>query len=273
MLRFHTTTKTFAANYAASLPHALLLVGPKGSGLHTLAAYLAGESGTLLTLVIPMQKTSTSIPSITVDSIRALYTDTRSQLSGPHFVIIDDADTMNHTAQNALLKLLEEPNESIHFILTSHNPDLLLPTIRSRVQRFDVPLISELESKKLLTAVGVTNELDVKRLLYIASGLPAELTRLGSDGKSFKELSERVAIARQFIEGSQYQKMIIIQSLKDDRAGALKLIELILLLLRRNLASSKSTALVMLIKNLIDASEAIRSNGNIRVHLLRAVVQ
>ena len=272
MLRLDPSAKNFSSIYQSSLPHGLLLVGRKGTGLHSFAEHLASEAGVILTVVAPEQKTSTSVPSIGVERIRLLYTETRASLSGPHFVIIDDADAMNHTAQNALLKLLEEPNESIHFILTSHTPDMLLPTIRSRVQRFDLPAISELESKRLLTSLGVTNEQDSKRLLYIASGLPAELTRLSSDSKAFKELSEHVAVARQFIQGNTYQKMIVIQSLKDDRAGALKLIELILLLLRRSLPSSAHISSVELIQKLVDASESIRANGNIRLHLMSAVV-
>ncbi len=272
MLRLDASAKEFSKSYKRSLPHGLLVVGQKGSGLHTFAQYLANESGIILTTVIPEKKTSTSVPLINAERVRELYTETRSRLSGPHFVIIDDADSMNSTAQNALLKLLEEPNESIHFILTSHTPDLLLPTIRSRVQRFDLPTISEIDSRRLLTSLGITEELDVKRLLYVASGLPAELTRLSSDSKAFKELSENVAVARQFIEGNAYQKMIVIQSLKDDRAGSLKLIDLILLLLRRSLASSAHVSSVELIQKLINASESIRANGNIRLHLMSAVV-
>lgn len=48
--------------------------------------------------------------------------------------IIEDADTMNIQAQNALLKLLEEPPESVAFILCAANPALLLPTVRSRCE-------------------------------------------------------------------------------------------------------------------------------------------
>jgi len=272
MLRLDPAAKKFADIYSSSLPHALLIVGQKGSGLRTYAELLASNSGTVLMRVVPEQKTSTSVPGISVTKIRELYNDTRTHLQSPHFVIIDDADAMNHTAQNALLKLLEEPNDSIHFILTSHSPDMLLPTIRSRAQRFDMPAISELDSKKLLTSLGITDDIDIKRLLYIASGKPAELSRLSNDKKVFKELSEQVVIARQFIEGDTYRRLIIIQSLKDDRAGALKLVELILLLLRRSLAASPNTSLINLIEKLVQASEAIRANGNIRIQLMRAVV-
>lgn len=46
--------------------------------------------------------------------------------------IIEDADTMNTQAQNAILKLLEEPPSFDAFILVAANPMLLLPTVRSR---------------------------------------------------------------------------------------------------------------------------------------------
>ncbi|HIS45445.1 MAG TPA: DNA polymerase III subunit [Candidatus Scatomorpha merdigallinarum] len=48
--------------------------------------------------------------------------------------VIEDADTMNTQAQNALLKLLEEPPESAAFVLCVSNPELLLPTVRSRCE-------------------------------------------------------------------------------------------------------------------------------------------
>ncbi len=46
--------------------------------------------------------------------------------------IIADADTMNEQAQNAALKLFEEPPAGVHFILCAANPERLLVTVRSR---------------------------------------------------------------------------------------------------------------------------------------------
>src|ERR1051326_1898009 len=48
--------------------------------------------------------------------------------------IVEDADSMNDQAANALLKTLEEPAPTTHLILTTSNPSALLPTIRSRCQ-------------------------------------------------------------------------------------------------------------------------------------------
>lgn len=45
---------------------------------------------------------------------------------------------MNKEAQNALLKLLEEPPEKTVFIMTTSRPRLLLPTVLSRVQKLHI---------------------------------------------------------------------------------------------------------------------------------------
>jgi len=176
-LRSAPATERLIANFGVSGGHATLLTGQTGAGLYTLASHLARSNGTLLATIKPEPKTAGSIPTISVERVRELYVETKSRLDGANFVIIDDADSMNHVAQNALLKLLEEPNESIRFILTSHKPDKLLPTIRSRVQTFSVPPISLLDSKRLLTSLGVKDELSEQRLLYVAQGLRAALRR------------------------------------------------------------------------------------------------
>jgi DNA polymerase-3 subunit delta' len=220
--------------------------------------------------VTPESKSS-ALVSIPVERIRQLYVETRSKLDGLNFVIIDDADTMNHVAQNSLLKLLEEPNESICFILTSHSPDKLLPTIRSRTQAFAVPPIDSLESSRLLKALGVTDALTLQRLLYVAEGLPAELTRLAGNASDFKTLSERVQLARQMVEGDAYQRIVTALAFTGDRQSAIGFIDMTLLLLRRSLKTKPDQGSVTRIDRLVDASESIRANGNIKLHLINAV--
>lgn len=265
-------TTAFLQIYGVSQPHAVLLSGPTGIGLNSLAHELVARSGTLLAEVRPEAKTRTSLPVINVERIRRLYDETRARFDTTHIVIIDDADTMNPAAQNALLKLLEEPNPSVAFILTTHAPDRLLPTIRSRVQSFVVPPISSIDSRRLLQGLGVKETSDEQRLMFVAEGLPAELTRLTGGSGDFKTLSERVQRARQFIEGTTYQRLALIQTLKDDRAGTLLLIDTIVMLLRRTLRSSPDRPTVALIDRLVDAAELIRANGHVRLHLSAAVV-
>jgi DNA polymerase-3 subunit delta' len=60
---------------------------------------------------------------------------TRPHEAAARVIVIDDADAMNPSSANCLLKTLEEPLRGNHLILCSSAPDRLLPTIRSRTQR------------------------------------------------------------------------------------------------------------------------------------------
>ncbi|MBN9021107.1 MAG: DNA polymerase III subunit delta', partial [Rhizobiales bacterium] len=63
---------------------------------------------------------------------------------GWRIAVVDPADEMNPSAANALLKILEEPPARSLFLVISHTPGRLLPTIRSRCRRLDlVPLDPE----------------------------------------------------------------------------------------------------------------------------------
>lgn len=270
-LRLAKATERFLDGLDANVPHALLLTGPRGIGLGTLARHIAERHGNVLAIVTPVSKT-TAVPSIGVERIRELYVETRSKLDGANFVMIDDADTMNHAAQNALLKLLEEPNPSIRFILTSHAPDKLLPTIRSRVQLFAVPRISKVDSGRILAASGVTDAQDSQRLLYVAEGLPAELTRLAMNASDFRALSERVQVARQLVTGTAYQRLVLASSFNGDRQEALLLLEAAMLLLKRSLDSRAAIDTFRMIDKLSTAAEAIRANGAVKLHLSVAVL-
>lgn len=74
--------------------------------------------------------------SLKVDEIRAMRRDAviRPGEAERKVYLLPRADTMNPSGQNALLKLLEEGPDYAAFFLLTPNPDLLLPTVRSRCQ-------------------------------------------------------------------------------------------------------------------------------------------
>lgn len=61
---------------------------------------------------------------------------------GWRIAIVDAADDMNTNAANALLKILEEPPPRSLFLVVSHSPGRLLPTIRSRCRRLDCDILA-----------------------------------------------------------------------------------------------------------------------------------
>ena len=69
-----------------------------------------------------------------VDQVRAMGADAYvlPNEAAAKVYIIKDADTMNEQAQNAALKIFEEPPKGVHFILCVSNPERLLATVRSR---------------------------------------------------------------------------------------------------------------------------------------------
>lgn len=73
---------------------------------------------------------------------------------GWRVVVIDDADTMNRNAQNALLKILEEPPKNTVIILVTHRLGALIPTIRSRTRLFNLKPVSADEMTDLLARKG-----------------------------------------------------------------------------------------------------------------------
>lgn len=94
----------------------------------------------------------------------------KSNQGGKKISIIWLPEKMNQECANKILKLLEEPPSETLFILVCLQPELLLETIRSRVQRFDVrPIESEAIREALMTRRGLT-EADADRISRICNG-------------------------------------------------------------------------------------------------------
>jgi DNA polymerase-3 subunit delta' len=80
--------------------------------------------------------------AISVAQIRALadFINVSSHRGGAKVVVVHPAEALNLNAANALLKSLEEPPPRTHFVLVTHRPHQLLPTIRSRCQQIALPV-------------------------------------------------------------------------------------------------------------------------------------
>ena len=194
-----------AAVGSGRLPHAILIEGDKGTGRHTLAAFIAraavceGENkpcgecrGCRLEHAGTHPDIWTVAPedgkkNITVAQIRALRSEAyvKPHMSARRVFIIDMADTMNEQAQNALLKVLEEPPGSVLFILIAENKAALLDTVISRctVLSLSPPEISEAE-KYMAASMNYTSEQISSALKESGGNIGAALNLLsgGSSG-------------------------------------------------------------------------------------------
>lgn len=95
--------------------------------------------------------------SIRIKQIRAMQRRlvTRPTLGSRRAIIVDPADDMEKSAANALLKSLEEPPAGTFFLLVTHRPARLLPTIRSRCRTLRFPVLSNSELSTRLLAAGL----------------------------------------------------------------------------------------------------------------------
>lgn len=147
--------KAQLAHREGDLAHAYIVAGPAGSGRHTLAAQMAAA---LVCSAQPQlrpcgrcshcRKAAGGIhpditviagsggKPITVDQVRALRTDAyvRPNEAERKVYLLERADRMNASAQNAMLKLLEEGPAYAAFLLLAENAGGVLETVRSRCE-------------------------------------------------------------------------------------------------------------------------------------------
>ncbi|MFO6447339.1 DNA polymerase III subunit delta' [Erythrobacter sp. NE805] len=99
--------------------------------------------------------------SIRIKQIRAMQKRlvTRPTLGSRRAIIIDPADDMEKSAANALLKSLEEPPAGTFFLLVTHRPARLLPTIRSRCRTLRFPVLSDDQLARMLEEEGVVPDI------------------------------------------------------------------------------------------------------------------
>lgn len=169
--------ETFLSAFkSGKLHHAWLIGGPQGVGKATFAYRAArfllanggGQTGADSLFVPPDHPVARNVavlshpdmavlrrtpagdkkgPSsiIPVDAVRAaLHTFASTAGAGGWRVcIVDEAGDLNASGANALLKVLEEPPPRSIFLIVSHAPGRLLPTIRSRCRQLTFPLLSE----------------------------------------------------------------------------------------------------------------------------------
>lgn len=262
------------ARLRAELPHALLLTGPDGVGLTALARHLADIhlSGIIEPTDAKGEVDRSSSGVVRVTQVRDLLSHAINKTRSRRVYIIDDADRMNHQAQNAFLKLLEEPAPHVHFILVSHHAEQLLPTVRSRVQLLRVPPISHDQSLELLHLLHITDETARIQLLFLADGLPAELSRLAADPALFAHKAETISAARQFLQGTLLEKLQVVRACSTNRADTLEMLTYAERILRHSLGQHPTAQLIARADEIGEAYDRIAANGYIRIQLLRLVV-
>jgi DNA polymerase-3 subunit delta' len=167
---------------------------------HPIAALLDAGSHPDFKLLHRLPKASSEelARSITVDQVRGLQPlfATTPSLSPRRVVLIDAIDDLERSAANALLKNLEEPPAGTIFLLVSHAPGRLLPTIRSRCRllRFS-PLEDDVLRVALRRALPEAEEAEIDALVAVADGAPGNALRFaGLDIAGLDAAIEKLAV-------------------------------------------------------------------------------
>jgi replication-associated recombination protein RarA len=265
----HANTQLYLDSLVQELPQSIAITGPSGIGLTAVAHYIAKSMKTLPIFVLPEKDEKIDLEKgvITVDIVRRLYGMTKTIETGVRLIVIDYAERMSVQAQNAFLKLLEEPGAHTHFILLTHTPSKFIPTVKSRVQMISIAPITPTQSNELLDELHVTDTQKRTQLLFIAAGLPASMTTLANNEKLFNARAQIVRDARTYLQGSMYERLQLALAYKDDRVSALVLLVDAMKLLGTSLKSGKTPEQVYTISSLLEAHERIEANGNIRLQL------
>lgn len=118
---------------------------------------------------------------IKVDQVRGLdgFLGLRSHRGRRRIVLVHPAEAMNANAANALLKALEEPQPGAHFILVSHRPARLPPTIRSRCAAVPMALPELGLARAWLKEQGVP---EAEGWLAFAGGAPLQALSYAAEG-------------------------------------------------------------------------------------------
>ena len=199
---WHSQVWQAVTAYGNGLPHALLLNGRKGLGKEEFAHFLAnhllcprsGNQGPCgqcrschLVSVATHPDKKILVPQGNqliieqVHSLRQFLYQTAYFDRGCKVAIIVKAETMNKSAANAMLKILEEPPEYKYLLLVSNMPSLMLPTIRSRCINLYFKSVSALQFKQWLGKKTIGQN----QLLYdISQGAPLYARKLMDSGNA-----------------------------------------------------------------------------------------
>lgn len=254
-----------------NLPQSLLLHGETGVGLSTVAHQLAGKNPRVFQPIDKHGEVDMIGGTISVSAIRQLYEQTRAKTTDRQVIIIEHADQMSIGAQNAFLKLLEEPSASVHFILTSYHKDSLLPTILSRVQAYHAPRISTAQSMKLLRTFGL-DENTQRQLLFVAGGRPSMLTNMGNDSNLRQQTVDLMTDARNFLNANSYQALTYALKYASSRQQAERFIDAVMTILTHSLYSAPTHSSLQRAQRLDKVKSALGSNANPRLQMMRLVL-
>ncbi len=236
--------------------HAYLLLGPRGLGKRTIAKALissllcevgGGEPcGTCSPCHKLTQSTHTGVLTvesggkaniISVDQIGEIQRKLAyRRLEGDwRVVLIVDAGTMNDSAQNKLLKTLEEPPAGTILVLTAAHPGQLLQTVRSRCQKLGLGVVLGARIERWLIDVHGANPEAARNAALGSRGVPGTALDL-LDAEAEHDRRERLSVLTRALSGDRTSIAEAVAMVDRDKKGCAEMLMMVQELLRDTLA-------------------------------------
>lgn len=175
---------------------------------------------------------------IGIDKIREIIEFCHSKQSQMFYIVILAAEKLNEQAENALLKILEEPAKNYHFILQVADSSALLPTILSRATIY---------TERIRNTLSAPLKIDETQKIYarrIISAKPTELLKLVQDITAEKKFK------------------------KDPRGYALSIVETAIEISYKSFFKTRNSSFLKKLPTLITLQDNLKRNGHIKLHLV-----
>ena len=156
--------------------------------------------------------------NIDVTQIREMitYTNKSSFNNKERFILIDNVENLNKNSINALLKIIEEPNDNVFFILINNNEKYILPTLRSRCLTFKINFSFE-ESVNIANQIlgkNILNEINHDLMSYYnTTGEMIDLINFSKENSINLNDYNLTTLISLIIENSYYKKDRFVKNL------------------------------------------------------------
>lgn len=194
------------------LAHGYIFFGEPDVGKFYFAKHLANllENAEFSIPVRPMQDSLILENAEGIDAMRELksFLWQKPAISSKRMAIVNNAENLTLQAQNAILKIAEEPPESVMIILIVNQLENLLPPLLSRMQKIHFGRLSNSEIEKgFVWQAGISD----KKIIDFSFGRPGRAARLLSDSLT-KEADD---YAKKFLASVGFNRSKLIKELVD----------------------------------------------------------
>lgn len=252
-----------------NLPQTLVFAGLKGVGKSTCAKLLAkhlhgnsdGKADTFIfSDILAEAREQKETSPFMVATRRMINFLTRSPLASTMKVaILDWNERITDNAQNALLKILEEPREDTVLIITISDETILLPTILSRARVIKFGPLSEEEIKT--TVPEINNE-----ILKMAQGSLGWVKTMQSDDELWQDFKEMIDFWKSVRAKDTVEKFAWVTK-KQAREDAVQFLRVGILVMREDMIKMPCTQTALDILGIQRAIKQIEDNVNVRLAL------